>query len=69
MTQSTEYALPTDALRHLPLLIEAAKGVVNVYSWRGSKSYARALKEGVAELEVALKPYTAVDGLTEKETK
>lgn len=57
----TTYKLPDDALRHLPLLIEAARGIVNVYTWRGSKGYARALKEGVMELEAALKPFL-VDG-------
>jgi hypothetical protein len=55
----TNYALPADALRHLPLLIEAAKGIVNVYTWRGAKGYTAALKQGVAELQTALKPFLA----------
>lgn len=57
----TTYALPDDALRHLPLLIEAAKGIVNVYTWRGSKGYTAALQQGVAELQAALKPFAAKD--------
>jgi hypothetical protein len=51
------YELPDDALRHLPSLIEAAKGIVNAHTWGGSKGYQRALKEGVAELQAALKPF------------
>lgn len=56
-TTETNYELPDDALRHLPLLIEAAKGIVNVYTWRGSKGYTAALQQGVAELQAALKPF------------
>lgn len=55
--ESSAYSLPDDALRHLPLLIEAAKGIVNVYTWRGSKGYTAALQQGVAELQAALKPF------------
>lgn len=59
--ETTIYELPDDALRHLPLLIEAAKGIVNVYTWRGAKGYTTALQQGVAELQAALKPFALVD--------
>lgn len=48
---------PQPAPNHLPLLIEAAKGILNIYTWRKKKNYQSALKQGVMELEAALKPF------------
>lgn len=43
-----------DALRSVPLLVVAAKGILNVVTRRGRKGYHAALAEGVAELKAAV---------------
>ncbi len=43
-----------EVLRAVPLLIEAAKGIRNVHTWRGSVGYKSALADAVAEIDAAL---------------
>lgn len=52
-----------DALRSVPLLVEAAKGILNVHTWRGKKGYQSALRDGINELRAAVEGVPDVAGM------
>lgn len=51
------------ALRSVPLLVEAAKGILNVHTWRGKKGYEAALRDGIRELQAAVDGVPDVTGM------